>query len=341
MWLTDERRNLLGASSDGWALVLFLGREHYTERRKKYPPLTWRDLRGVLRQELSGAPPTLTAVSQIDGDHREVAFFEVRPGSANHLSRALFVVPESVAVAGALTGNGAARVERDGFTYFVTSSGMSQPAGGAVADVQIFAIAAGLDAEAGTISLGRVETLEHVLRGVRRLSPFAWAQFHRPLRGSGPGIRWQLIGKLLGAALLVYLTAVSGYLGFSINTREAEMVALGPDVETLLKVQQELDRLDAERGSLIDVLAERHYSYIVWRFVATAWSKGASVSDVRLADDQLTIQGAAPSSTDVLAAIASIPQAKDARFTAPVRSGADGGEDFSISVTIWQVADHG
>ena len=60
VWLTDQRRDAAGLANAAPALVVLLGREHYVERRRNYPISSRRDLEGVLKQELAGAPPALT-----------------------------------------------------------------------------------------------------------------------------------------------------------------------------------------------------------------------------------------------------------------------------------------
>jgi hypothetical protein len=129
VWLTDQRRDLGGESSSAAALVAVLGREHYIERRRKYPIHSRRDLEAVLRQELAQAPPTLTLIGEPDQEKREVTFFELRPGVLEKVGRALWLVPESAALARTLPRGRVASVERDGYRYFLSANGASQPAG--------------------------------------------------------------------------------------------------------------------------------------------------------------------------------------------------------------------
>lgn len=99
VWLTDERRDASGAPTAAPALVVLVGREHYTERRRTYPISSRRDLDGVLKQELAGTPPTLTLVAAARDDKREVTFFELKPGAVERAGRCVWLVPESLALA--------------------------------------------------------------------------------------------------------------------------------------------------------------------------------------------------------------------------------------------------
>lgn len=333
-WLTDSLTDLDGESWVGRALVLVLGREHYTERRRRYPPLGRRDLRNVVRQDLAASPATIACLGPVEAEHCEVVFFELAPSAVERLPRAMFVVPETVVLAGGLERGDLADVYRRGFRYFLTGSGISQPAYGAVTDPRLFAIAVGYDADPSVVGLGPDDMSARLTAGLRQLPAWSWWQFFRPIEDARQKIRWQAIAKLVGSTLIAYLVAASAYLGLVERAREAELAGLGPDVENLLNVQQQIDHLQLERAGLVRILQERRYTYIVWQFVAAAWSKGAFVSEIRLMDNRLTIQGEAPSSTEVLAVVAAIPQGSGAKFSAPVRAGANGGEGFSITIDL-------
>lgn len=341
VWLTDERRDLLGAASSRSALVAIIGREHYVEQRRKYPLLGDRELDAVLRQELSGMPATVAAVGAVEGNLREVTFFALRPGVIDRLRPAVWVLPESLLVAATLPQNRFAGVERDGFRYFVASSGVSQPATGNMASAEVFSVAVGLDATDPVVALERGATRDRLLRGMRLLPLGSWRRFRPPSATTGSRTQWRTLLQAAGAALVLYLAIASAYLSLTIRSREAELAALGPQVETLLEVQRDIDRLGRERQGLVRVLTDRQYTYLIWECVAAAWSKGAAISDMRLIDGLLTIRGTAPSATDVLAAIAALPGASDAKFASPVRSGADGGEEFSVSLKLSAENGHG
>ena len=286
-------------------------------------------------------PATVAAVGPAEGNLREVTFFEFRLGAIDRLLPAVWVVPESLLVAATLPQNRVSGVERDGFRYFVASSGVSQPATGNMSSAEVFAVAVGLDATDSVVCLEREAARDRMLRGMRLLPLSSWRRFRLPSATTGSSTRWRPLLQAAGAALLLYLAFASAYLNLTIRSREAELAALGPQVETLLEVQRDVERLSGERHGLVSVLTDRQYTYLIWECVAAAWSKGAAITDVRLVDGLLTIRGSAPSATDVLAAIAALPGASDAKFAAPVRSGAGGGEEFSVSLKLSAESGHG
>ena len=244
-WLTDQRRDADGRPSAAPALVVLLGREHYIERRRRYPITAWRDLDAVLRQELVGAPPTLTLVSPVRDDQREVTLFELKAGVLDQVGRAVWLVPESLALARTLTAGEIACVDRAGFRYFVAANGVSQPASGALATAELFALASGLDV--GVASQFDATSLRgRLLNGLRRLPADAWLRLRVPSQRVRLQVDWKPVLTVAGAALVGYLALASGYLTFTRQAREAELQDLGGEVETLLTAQRDVDRMLAE-----------------------------------------------------------------------------------------------
>jgi hypothetical protein len=340
VWLTDERRDSKGEPSRAAALVTILGREHYGERRKKYPVLSRRDLAGVLAQELAGASPTLTAIGPVADDRREVAFFEIKPEVIGHAAPCFWLVPESLALAATLEPGQIAAVERDGFRYFVAWNGVSQPSGGAVTSPDLFALAAGLDG-GDIVKISGGELRARLLVGLRRLPADSWRRFVAPSMRPRVEVQWQPLALMAGVSLVVYLALASAYLNLTRNAREKELAGLGSEVSKLLVAQHDVDQVLAEQAGLAAVMADRRSTYRIWQPVAVAWSKGATITGVQLQDSKLTIRGNAAAATDVLAAVSAIKGYDDAKFSAPVRQDSRGREDFSLTLTLLPEADRG
>lgn len=340
VWLTDGRRDASGEITGSRALVAVLGREHYSERRRQYPILSRRDLDGVLKQELAGGLPTLAVVSAARDDKRDVTFYEFKPEVLAQVAPAFMLVPESLALAATLPAGRVATVERAGFRYFLASGGVSQPEGGAVTSAELFAMAAGLDAsDAVTIPGERLH--DRIVSGLGHLKPETWLQLRMPSLGQRIEIDWRPIATMAGVGLVAYLALASGYLAVAREAREKELAGLGSEVEKLLVAQRDVDRMLSEQAGLAAVMADRRNTYRVWQVVSVAWGKGAQIKSVELRDATLTIRGDAAVATDVLAAIDAIPGFADAKFSAPVRSGRSGREDFSLVVTMQPEANRG
>ena len=340
VWVTDGRRDASGHTTRSPALVAVLGREHYSERRRQYPILSRRDLDGVLKQELAGGPPTLAVVSAARDDKREVTFFEFKPEVLSQVAPAFMLVPESLALAATLPAGRVATVERAGFRYFLASGGVSQPEGGAVTSAELFAMAAGLDASDAVTITG--EWLhDRIVAGLRQIKPETWRQLRTPSLDQRIEIDWRPLATMAGIGLVAYLALGSGYLAVTRESREQELAGLGGEVEKLLVAQRDVDRMLSEQAGLAAVMADRRNTYRLWQVVSVAWSKGAQIKSVELRDATLTIRGDATVATDVLAAIDAIPGFADAKFSAPVRGGRSGREDFSLVVTMQPEANRG
>lgn len=334
VWLTDERRDLLGAATTGHALVVVLGREHYTERRRKYPIHSQRDLEAVLAQELTHAPETLTLIGEPAQDKREVTFFELRPDALQKVGSAVWLLPESALLARTLPAGRVASFERYGYRYFLSATGASQPSGGMVATPELFALAMGLDAGEGALQLDRQAAAKRLTRGMRALPPSAWLRLRRPSRLRQSQIEWRFMATVAGVGLAAYLALASGYLLWTRETREAQLEALGGEVESLLAAQREVDRLAAKRAGLGKVWGDRADTYHMWRIAGMAWGRGAQLSAIELKDRDLTLRGRAPVATDVLAVLDQSAGVAGAKFSAPVRGGRDGFEEFVISMKL-------
>lgn len=333
VWVTDGRRDAAGAPTTLPALVAVLGREHYVERRKTYPVRSRRDLNRVLALELKDAPATLRLIGPLADDRREVTFYQLEPEAVARAGRALWLVPESLALARTLAPGEIADVERGGLRYFLAASGASQRAGGAVQAPAIFALAVGADPEREAVRIAEPGVFERLLGGLRRLAPAAWLELLNPATRPSAAIEWRPLAALAGAGLVGYLCLASAYLAVTQSLRERELESLGPEVGTLLEAQREVDRLAAEQQGLSQVLAGRAATHQVWRIAARAWAQGAALNALQLVDGRLTLRGTAPVATAVLEAIAAEPGVSDARFAAPTRE-QRGREQFVITLAL-------
>jgi hypothetical protein len=169
---------------------------------------------------------------------------------------------------------------------------------------------------------------------MRALPPSAWLRLRSPSRQRKPKIEWRAVATLAGVGLAAYLALASGYLLWSREAREAELDALGAEVETLLAAQRQVERLVAQRAGLGKVWDDRADSYQIWQIAGLAWGKGAQLTAIELKDGDLTLRGRAPVATDVLAVLDAGVGAAGAKFSAPVRGGRDGLEEFVISLKL-------
>jgi hypothetical protein len=334
VWLTDARRDARGNVSDAAALIAVLGREHYDERRRTYPVAGWRDLRRVLRQEPGLGRGTLCVIGPLVEDHREVVFYEPRPGALDRAGRAVWILPESLLLARMLPDDAIAKVERAGFRYFLAPDGRSQPVAGAIVSAELFLLAVGMDGATRTLDWGPGPAAVDPLRALTRVPLRAWIAGFRGPEAAAAQIPWRVLGMLVAAALVVHLGIASVYLSLTTRARERELEGLGGEVASLLKQQRQVERMSAEKAAIGALLRERHPAHEPWRIAAVAWRHGARIARLNFVDGVLTVTGTAPAATDVLAALAATPGVSEAKFVAPVRREQADREEFSISLRI-------
>jgi hypothetical protein len=341
VWLTDARRNLRGEATAEAALITILGREHYGERRKRYPVAGWRDLRRVLAQELGPDSTTLTFIGPLVDDQREVTFYELRPGMTARTGRTLWLLPESLVLARALAPGTAAVVARDGFRYCLEPGGQSHPFAGPIASPALFLLAVGLDGTTPVIEWSADAARAALPGALAKLAPGAWlGGLQRSSIGSF-AIAWRPLAMLAAVALVGYLALASLYLTVTAAAREHALAGLGAEVETLLRMEHEVTRSGEQQAAIAALLNARGPSLDLWKVVAAAWSRGAALADIHFVDGELTLRGNAPSATDLLGTLALIQGVRDAKFVAPVRHDQPGREEFAISLTLIPESERG
>lgn len=336
-WHVSGSRSLSRQPGEHFPLVIILGREHYSERRKSYPALRRRDLENVLREELAGDPPTLTLLGPVNGDKREVSFYRLDSAVIESLPHSLFMVPESVLLGLKLPAAGWADVERQGYRYFLFHSGPSQPAGGALAARELVAMAAGIDPEQAPEEWRGSEQLRRRLRrALPALPALAWWSFRNPkARGFGFGsLAWKPLASVAGVMLFAYLMVSSIYLQALLGHRENTLKALGSDIQVALVADNDARALAARRDALIGFWSGRPDTQRLWQGVAVALQNKASINGFELHDGRISLRGEAPDASEILAVLASTPGFAEVSFDAPVRSGRNGRQNFALSFVL-------
>ena len=337
VWHASQGRNLSGEPGAHLPLVVILGREHYAERQKSYPALRARDLQKVLQEELAGQPPTLTLPGPVRGDRREVRFFRLNSDVVDALPRSLFVIPESVVLAAQLSEDDWADVERQGYRYFLFGNGVSQPAGGALAQRELVAMASGVDPDRSPEEYhGSDEMVLRLRRSLSSLSASTWWSCRNPIsRDWGlDRVAWKPVGLTAGLMLFAYLALSSIYLQSLLSQRSGALDELEPQIQEGLVADNEARAYEAQRDALIELWSGREDTQQVWEAVAIALRNSATVSRIDMRDGRVSLRGEAPDASEVLAVLASTPRFDDVSFEAPVRSGRNGRQTFELSFVL-------
>lgn len=336
-WHASESHNLSGEPGTHLPLVVILGREHFAERQKSYPALRTRDLQKVLQEELAGQPPTLTLPGPVRGDRREVRFFRLNSDVVDALPRSIFVIPESVVLAAQLSEDDWADIERQGFRYFLFHDGVSQPAGGALGQRELVAMAAGVDPGRTPKEFrGSDELLLRLRQSLFSASASTWWSCRNPIsRDWGlDRVAWKPIGLTAGLMLFAYLALSSIYLQSLLSQRSGALDELEPRIQEGLVADNQGRAYEAQRDALIRLWSDRADTQQAWQAVAIALQNNASISQIAMRDGRVSLRGDAPDASEVLAELASTPRFDDVSFEAPVRSGRNGRQTFELSFVL-------
>jgi hypothetical protein len=336
-WHASESRILSNQPGDHYPLIIILGREHYSERRKSYPALRRRDLENVLREELKEEPLTLALLGPVSADRREVSFYRLQRAVIESLPRSVFIIPESVLLGVGLTADSWADVQRQNYRYFLFRGGPSQPAGGALQARALVAMAAGVDADTVPEEwCGSVELLGRLRRGLAAVPALTWWSCRNPLpRQFGfDGIAWKPVALIAGLMLFAHLALSSIYLQVLLSNREGALETLAPQIQEGLAADNEIRAYVARRDALIELWSGRSDTQYVWQGLALALKNRAIVSRLDMQGGRISVRGEAPDASEILAVLASTPGFLDVSFDAPVRSGSNGRQNFALSFVL-------
>ena len=300
-----------------------------------------RDLEKVLRQELAGEPPTLSVPGPVRGDSREVSFYSLEPGFIETLPRSLFIVPESVVLGSQVPEDGWADVERQDYRYFLFGDGSSQPAGGALAQRELVALAAGIDPDIPPDEWrGSEELLGRMRRALPKLPALTWWSFRNPLpRSFGlDAVAWKPVALTAALLLFGYLVVSSLYLQASLGLRSGDLDALRPEIQEGLVADEESRILEKRRDALAELWGSRADTQVLWQGVALAAQKQASINQIEFRDGRVSFYGEAADAAEILTLLAAVPDFEDVAFDSAVRSGRSGRQNFTLSFALAEAA---
>lgn len=331
VWVTSNRRTLLGIESREFALVAIIGREHFELTRRRYPIRNWRDLHRVLQLELGSSRSWVAQIGPLEGDEREVRLFRLSPDLRVADLRALCWLPETVLLSVAASNHGVLTVERDGLRYFLASNGETMVEGGAIRNPMLFALAAGIAVENPGAILRSSELADEFSRRIFDVSLRDWWSF-RSRVATDHLLRFARPAALVCAVtLLVYLAVISAYLSGMQVLRQKQLNSLGTEVSTLITQQRAVDLMAKERRALAEIVSSGQPVWPVWEVAAAIWKSKGAIYSVSLADNKLSVRCSAPAATDVLEALQALRGYRNAQFASAVRQGG-AGQEFVVSL---------
>jgi len=331
VWITDTTRSLTGEPTDRSAWCVILGREYYQETRRRYPIRRWVDLQRVVRLELADRVRSVAVIGPVLGDEREVVFYDIHPELDIDCFGAIFWVPETLLLKAAVPAGRVVTIDRYDHRYFLTDSGVSQSAGGALQSAELFSLAVGVPGAPVELPVNTDDILAALPKALPVLGASEW-WFLRAPGSTARTLEWAVpAGALVGAFAILYLTLASLYLVGMEAWRTYSIDRLGPEVTTLIAKQRAVDLLSQEAKGLDEIIQSQVPVWPVWGLITEVWKTGGAVAGINLTDDRLVVRGSAPVATDVLSALSKLPDYEDAKFDAAVRQGGRG-QEYVISL---------
>jgi hypothetical protein len=328
-WLTTERLDFNGERGDDYAFAVVIGREHYRERRKRYPIASRAELLRVIALETNRRPGVFARIGPLLDNVREVQFFELPDSFLAEPPRALFWIPESVVVSLTLKDTDVATISRGEFCYYVSRSGTNQLRGGAIVTPELFRMAAGVPLDGLNREFLDSALLPHLEIGLRRLSAEDWWSFRGPELQRTVGELWRPTTALIAGTALLYLGIATVYLHGTLVFRQWQLDRLGAEVTPLLAAQRRVDELAAERSSMKSILEARVAAWPTWEIATQVWTHEGSFSSIAFKDGEVVIEGRAPSAIKVLEGLDARKDVSTARFDSAVRQ-VDNAQQFVI-----------
>jgi hypothetical protein len=333
VWITDQRIDFLGQESSKPALVAFIGREHFSERRRIYPVQSRVELLRILRLEAATERTTLIHLGPVLPEGRMVTRYELKSGVLAIDPKALLWIPETLALSKALSPGSFVEVSRADLRYFVAADGRSQLAGGSIADGAQFVIGAGLGAGAAGSAIDAASLPSLLTQGIRQLSLADFSEFvSRDINRSVEKLV-RPVSIIAASFVLAYLVVSSLYLGVYNQVRSWQLDRIAVEVAPLFESERQVDALSSRSAALAGLINSRHESWPLWEVVPLIWKNEGFLTGVFLDGDKLLLRARAPSAVAVLEAIATSPVVMEARFEAGVRQNA-GQEDFAIVLRL-------
>lgn len=323
IWVTRDRVTFNSDAGTQFGLVAVIGREHYRERRKRYPVASRAELARVITMELGGQSSVFWRIGPLVDNAREVQFFELSSALDATPPRAFFWLPESLVLSLALGPTDIATIRRGEFSYFLAHNGVNQVRGGAIVSPLFFRMASGSPLEGCDHELVEADAIPFIETGLLRLRIEDWWSFRGIEWRVAVRESWRPVVALMATATVLYLGAVSAYFAGTMAWREFQLERLGAEVTPLLQAQREIDLLVAERGSMQSVFQTRVPAWPMWEVASTVWSAGGAITSLSFDDGAVIVNGSAPSAVKVLEAVASSKGISAAKFESGVRQSSN------------------
>lgn len=317
------------------ARLIILSRACYRESVASYPIAATTELKKILKQQHQ-EPGCYHFIGNLQDGIRQVLTISVFAQYSALCQQAFFVVPASLLANYATTGR-FKQVTANDCQFFM----QPQPDGlwqsvlqsQLIANVDRAKLALGVPADAA-LETYTLPAPKQLAASLVKIPLRFWASCAVKQQALLPQLNFKpllLASAIIGAA---YLALSSLYLHFTLNSRQQAFTHLLSETQAISTDRRQLEQdvalltfLAEQRSNPLPVLA-------FWSVYASWQLQDVQLVSVRSDFNDITVQGEAASATTVLQQTLDLPYVADARFTAPVRRGQRGREQFTLVLTL-------
>jgi len=339
-WQADSNAGWVARSSTlASPRIVVLSRQFYREFSKDYPVSSKADLAAVLANEFIGKQVFHLSQPLPEQGFR-VTSYEVLPAALQQLQRYCLLLPESWLIQQAATKDQLLQISQHWGRYFVFRHGNragSQLTSALCADTESVLHIQGLPEDLPVRLCDEPQSRELLWHGLtQQFSAQLW-QFGCAGQGQAKTLPWRWLATGAAAVLIVYFAAAALFIDYQQRQTEAEVAAMGPEVQQLLDQQNDAETLKSQLTELSAQLTTVQPIFPLWQMVEQLLSQHIQVRSLQVNMRKVEISGLAERATDVLQMLKNTPGVTQVEFSAPTRR--DQGLDlFSISLQLQGLA---
>lgn len=335
-WQTDAHAGWLPRHTNlATPRIVVLSRQLYREFSKDYPVNSKADLTAVLANEFIGKQVFHLSVALPEQGFR-VTSYEVLPAALAQLQRYCLLLPESWLIQQAASQDQLVQITQSWGRYFVFRHGNragSQLTSALCADAESVLHVQGLPEDLPIRLCTEAESRALLWHSLSQ--QFSVQLWHFGCAGQGQKkvLPWRWLATSAATVLIAYFAAAALFIDYQQRQTEAEVAAMGPEVQQLLDQQNEAETLKSQLTELSAQLNTVQPIFPLWQIVEQLLSQHIQVRSLQVNMRKVEISGLAERATDVLQMLKNTPGVTQVEFSAPTRR--DQGLDlFSISLQL-------
>lgn len=315
-------------------LFRIIPRALYAEYQKQYPIVDTKDLRAVLQQDYPAQ--ALHLIAAPEHNQRRVTSYVFEQSMLDALTHPCFLLPESLLLALSRTEWPATmqvQAESDWFIFCGAQGVISQRPNALVQNLPMFRLAQGVSETVPHVDLPATSLAGLYVKGLKKLSSKQLAALFYQAKIAHVLPDWRPVLAIPVLVLVLHLFASSWLVNWQLTERQADIDALGPQMDVLLSAQQQHQQLTAQ---ISKVAAQQQHTVLiapVWQLITSLVEANVNLSVVEQQGMQLQLRGTAARATEVLSNLQKDPAVAAAVFAAPTRR-ANELEQFHIQVTL-------